>query len=233
MLDGFYRSTFSPDPVSNRPFAADAIISNPPAFGHVHIAEALGLPLLISFSQYCVSGICLWSAMPWSPTTAFKHPLVNIQKSNAESGLTNYLTYAFADAMSVSIFRPCLVKLLTWDRTWQGLGDIINVFRTDTLGLEPLTQRSGASSLDRLKIPWTYCWSDGLIEKPKDWKEHIGWSSYVPNEFSLTRPRYLWLLFPRCGKRFHTRVSLKGISRQRRTTDIHWVGLASWYTCSC
>jgi len=50
MLDGFYRSTFSPDPISNRPFAADALISNPPAFAHVHIAEALALPLLISFS---------------------------------------------------------------------------------------------------------------------------------------------------------------------------------------
>ena len=37
--------------------------------------------------------------MPWSPTTAFKHPLVNVRESNAESGLTNYLTYAFADMM--------------------------------------------------------------------------------------------------------------------------------------
>lgn len=99
--------------------------------------------------------------MPWSPTTAFKHPLVNVRKSNAESGLTNYLTYAFADMM-----------------TWQGLGDIINVFRTDTLGLEPLTQRSGPSAVDRLKIPCTYCWSDGLISKPKDWKEHIDISGF-------------------------------------------------------
>jgi hypothetical protein len=41
--------------------------------------------------------------MPWSPTTAFKHPLVNVRKSNAESGLTNYLTYAFAEMMYLSI----------------------------------------------------------------------------------------------------------------------------------
>lgn len=51
MLDGFYRSTFEPNNTTRHPFAADAIISNPPAFAHVHIAEALGLPLLMSFSE--------------------------------------------------------------------------------------------------------------------------------------------------------------------------------------
>ena len=62
-------------------------------------------------------------------------------------------------------------------RTWQGLGDVINAFRSATLGLEPLSARSGPSVLDRTKVPWTYCWSDSLIEKPKDWKQHIGGSS--------------------------------------------------------
>jgi hypothetical protein len=28
-----------------RPFVADAIIANPPTFGHIHVAEALGVPL--------------------------------------------------------------------------------------------------------------------------------------------------------------------------------------------
>jgi hypothetical protein len=51
LLSGFFLSTFSPDPVSQKPFAADAIISNPPAFAHVHIAEGLGLPLHLSFSE--------------------------------------------------------------------------------------------------------------------------------------------------------------------------------------
>ena len=50
MLDGFWESTFHPDPVSGKPFAVDAIISNPPAFAHIHIAEALGVPLMMSFS---------------------------------------------------------------------------------------------------------------------------------------------------------------------------------------
>jgi hypothetical protein len=51
MLRGFYRSTFFPDARSAQEFAADAIISNPPAFAHVHIAEALGIPLHMSFSE--------------------------------------------------------------------------------------------------------------------------------------------------------------------------------------
>lgn len=55
MLEGFWESTFAPDPVSGRPFAVDAIISNPPAFGHVHIAEALGVPLMMSFSTSFLS----------------------------------------------------------------------------------------------------------------------------------------------------------------------------------
>jgi hypothetical protein len=50
MLKGFYNACFWPDGVTNSPFAADAIISNPPTFAHVHVAEALGLPLLLSFS---------------------------------------------------------------------------------------------------------------------------------------------------------------------------------------
>lgn len=51
MLRGFYNSCYFPDPVSGDQFAADAIISNPPTFAHVHVAEALGLPLLMSFSE--------------------------------------------------------------------------------------------------------------------------------------------------------------------------------------
>lgn len=49
---------------NNQPFTAEAIISNPPAYGHVHCAEKLGIPLHIFFT------------MPWSPTKAFPHPLV-------------------------------------------------------------------------------------------------------------------------------------------------------------
>ncbi|KAJ6630253.1 glycosyltransferase family 1 protein [Mycena sp. CBHHK59/15] len=140
MINGCWLSCHSPCQETGRTFAADAIISNPPAFAHVHCAEALGSR----------------SSMPWSPTASFPHPLVNIKSSNAENGLTNYLSYALADIL-----------------TWQGVGDLVNNFRTRTLGLEPLSLRSGPSLVDRVKIPWTYCMSPALVPKPKDWKNYI------------------------------------------------------------
>lgn len=51
MLQGCYLACFSNHERTKRPFAADAIISNPPAFAHIHVAEALGIPLLMSFSE--------------------------------------------------------------------------------------------------------------------------------------------------------------------------------------
>jgi hypothetical protein len=42
--------------------------------------------------------------------------------------------------------------------TWQGLGDIINKFRKDSLSLDPIGMVSAPAMLARLKIPWTYCW---------------------------------------------------------------------------
>ncbi|KAF7294590.1 Glycosyltransferase family 1 protein [Mycena indigotica] len=161
MISGCWLSCHSPCQTTGRTFAADALISNPPAFAHVHCAEALGIPLLMSFSEsrfiflpcHHLDGVI---AMPWSPTTDFSHPLVNISATNAEKGLSNYLTYALADIL-----------------TWQGVGDLINNFRKQSLGLETLSLRSGPSLLDRVKIPWTYCMSPALVPKPDDWKNHI------------------------------------------------------------
>lgn len=132
-----------------RPFVADCIIANPPSFAHVHCAEKLGIPLHIMFT------------MPYSPTQAFPHPLANIQSSNADPQLTNYISYA-------------LIELLAW----QGLGDIINRFRKKCLGLDPVSLIWAPGMLQRLKIPHTYCWSPALIPKPKDWGPHISISGF-------------------------------------------------------
>ena len=40
------------------------------------------------------------TAIPWSPTSVFPHPLVDIKSSNAKRGLTHYLTYALTDQMT-------------------------------------------------------------------------------------------------------------------------------------
>ncbi|PBK62940.1 UDP-Glycosyltransferase/glycogen phosphorylase [Armillaria solidipes] len=50
MIKGCWLSCHSPCPRTWRMFAADAIIANPPSFAHIHCAEALGIPLLLSFN---------------------------------------------------------------------------------------------------------------------------------------------------------------------------------------
>ena len=71
----------SPDPEDPdlRPFLADAIISNPVSYGHIHCAEALSIPLHIMFPQ------------PWFPTKMFPHPLSNMVLSSKWSN-KNYCT---------------------------------------------------------------------------------------------------------------------------------------------
>ncbi|KAI9744456.1 MAG: hypothetical protein M1818_001985 [Claussenomyces sp. TS43310] len=134
---------------TERPFIADAIIANPPSFAHVHIAEKLGIPLHLMFT------------MPWSPTQSFPHPLANIQSSNTDTNMTNFLSYALVEMM-----------------TWQGLGDLINRFREKALGLEAISLIWAPGVLTRLRIPYTYCWSPALIPKPKDWGQHISISGF-------------------------------------------------------
>lgn len=131
------------------PFVADAIIANPPSFAHVHIAEKLGIPLHLMFT------------MPWSPTQAFPHPLASITSSNADTTMTNFISYALVDMM-----------------TWQGLGDVINRFREKSLGLEPVSIMWAPGMISRLRIPYTYCWSPALIPKPKDWGDYIDISGF-------------------------------------------------------
>ncbi|CAE6389203.1 unnamed protein product [Rhizoctonia solani] len=147
MLERCYLSCYEADEGSpgEGGFLADAIISNPPTFAHIHCAEALGIPLLLSFT------------MPWCATASFPHPLVNIKQSGAhEPNAVNYYSYA-------------LVEMLTW----QGLGQVINKFRTKTLGLDFLSTASAVSMLQRCGIPWTYCLSPALVSKPQDWLSHI------------------------------------------------------------
>jgi UDP:flavonoid glycosyltransferase YjiC (YdhE family) len=142
---------------SPKPFVADCIIANPPSFAHIHCAQKLGIPLHIMFT------------MPYSPTQAFSHPLANIQSSNADSHLTNYISYALIEILS-----------------WQALGDIINRFRTKCLGLDPVSRFWGPGTLQRLKVPHTYCWSPALIPKPKDWGAHISIAGF----YFLNTPDY-------------------------------------------
>ncbi|KAK1625678.1 UDP-glucose,sterol transferase [Colletotrichum phormii] len=149
MLDGFWRSCIQPDPLSNVPFVADAIIANPPSFAHVHCAQALGIPVHLMFT------------MPWSSTKTFPHPLANIGFSKADKKSTNHASYAAVEFL-----------------TWQGLGDLVNAWRVQSLGLEPVPSTEGHRILESLQVPFTYCWSPSLVPKPSDWGPHIDISGF-------------------------------------------------------
>ncbi|KAI4374038.1 hypothetical protein MLD38_012084 [Melastoma candidum] len=56
-----------PDPDTGIPFKVDAIIANPPACGHMHVAEALKVPIHVFFT------------MPWTPTNEYPHPLSRVK----------------------------------------------------------------------------------------------------------------------------------------------------------
>ncbi|OCT50767.1 hypothetical protein CLCR_06697 [Cladophialophora carrionii] len=94
--------------------------------------------------------------MPWSPTREFPQPIANIKSSRASRSMTNEMSYTLVDML-----------------TWEGLGDLVNKFRKETLGLPILSQAAATDMLHRLRIPYTYCWSPALIPKPKDWGPHI------------------------------------------------------------
>ncbi|GAB1524077.1 hypothetical protein RhiTH_007229 [Rhizoctonia solani] len=149
-------SCYEDDKVSGEEpgFAADLIISNPQTFAHIHCAEALGIPLHLSFT------------MPWSATVAFPHPLVNIkQEEKTDPGMANYYSYSLVDTMS-----------------WQRLGRIINKFRTKKLGLEYLSPQSAVGIIERASVPWTYCISPTVIPRPADWMANIDISGFCfPN----------------------------------------------------
>ncbi|TVY80303.1 Sterol 3-beta-glucosyltransferase UGT80B1 [Lachnellula suecica] len=157
ILEGCWKSCADVDEVTEeehsqpktRPFIANAIIANPPSFAHIHCAQKLGIPVHLMFT------------MPWSPTHAFPQPIANIKSSNASGSMTNEMSYTLVEMM-----------------TWQGLGDIINKFRKDTLDLGTLSQAAATTMIHRLRIPYTYCWSPALIPKPKDWGPHISLSGF-------------------------------------------------------
>ncbi|XP_054786841.1 sterol 3-beta-glucosyltransferase UGT80B1 [Prosopis cineraria] len=82
IIDSLLPACTAPDLETGVPFRSQAIIANPPVYGHVHVAEALGVPLHIFFT------------MPWTPTNEFPHPLARVPQSAAY-----WLSYVIVDLL--------------------------------------------------------------------------------------------------------------------------------------
>lgn len=150
MLHDICYSTFpactdiDPTDPDKKPFHADAIISNPVSYGHIHVAEAISVPLHIMFPQ------------PWSPTKCFPHPLSNL-KLNSKWSTKNYMSYKMVDEFM-----------------WIGLGSMINRFRKKILHIPAIhAWEKGDSILNDHKVPISHMWSPSFVPKCIDWPSYV------------------------------------------------------------
>lgn len=97
-----------PDPEDHgepEPFVADAVIANPPVMGHIHVCEALAIPLHIMFPQ------------PWYYATKdYPHPMAGLE----------YVEGKQKNAMSYDAFQSV---------EWSSMSTAINQWREKTLHL--------------------------------------------------------------------------------------------------
>ena len=100
ILASTWKACIEDDDETGVSFVAEAIIANPPSFGHIHCAQKLQIPLHIVFT------------MPWSPTIQFPHPFVKVDYNRASIEKINMLSYDVVE-MFVSYFRSSLtIKIL-------------------------------------------------------------------------------------------------------------------------
>ncbi|GAX82718.1 hypothetical protein CEUSTIGMA_g10144.t1 [Chlamydomonas eustigma] len=150
ILKSTWGACVEPDPETpNVSFVAEAIVANPPAYGHLHCAEKLNVPLHIVFT------------MPWSPTIAFPSPFarfkttIGVQNSKARE-MMNWLSYFAMD-----------------DLAWLGIADIVKRFRRKKLGLKNSGKHVGSHGVYYSKVPLTYIWSPSLVPRPDDWPSYL------------------------------------------------------------
>ncbi|QRD92604.1 hypothetical protein F9C07_12563 [Aspergillus flavus] len=137
----------------SRPFLADAIIANPLAHAHIHCAERLSIPLHIM------------SAMIWSPTKEFPHPLAHIDGSeDMDQVMANVLSYALVE-----------------ETIWKTIIEPINRYRQHVLGCQSISSATGGRLMIDNDIPHTYFCPEVLVSRPGDWDDMISMSSYYSN----------------------------------------------------
>ncbi|CAL8465481.1 g5017 [Coccomyxa elongata] len=136
------------------PFQADAMIANPISYGHVHVADALGIPLHILFT------------MPWTATKEFAHPQARFlhEKRHALPPRLRRHFQPFFGAVNRASFKAIDGAMFV------GTGDILAKFRKDVLGQPSLLSlKHYHRPLHYCGVPVSYCWSPALLPQPADW----------------------------------------------------------------
>ena len=93
ILASTWKACMEDDDETGAPFVAEAIIANPPSYGHIHCAQRLQIPLHIVFT------------MPWSPTIQFPHPLVKVDYNREPMEKINMLSYDLVEVLVSDILH--------------------------------------------------------------------------------------------------------------------------------
>ena len=91
ILTSTWKACTEDDDETDVPFTAEAIIANPPSYGHIHCAEKLKIPLHIMFT------------MPWSPTAAFPHPFCKVDSDFGPQTATDRINKASYDIVEMMV----------------------------------------------------------------------------------------------------------------------------------
>jgi len=130
-----------PDPNDEdaKPFIANAVISNPASYAHIHVCEGLGIPLHIMFPQ------------PWYyGTVDYPHPMMG--KSYKGTRKSNIDTYANFELVNWSALSGTIQRV----RKKMGLPLI-------SIGA------GASQAIVRANIPYSAMWSPSFVPTPADW----------------------------------------------------------------
>ena len=148
-----------PDPFNPyaEPFVADAVIANPPCWGHIHVCEALAIPLHIMFPQ------------PWYyKTESFPHPMSGL--SYEDRTRTNGTSITGGDALATSANYNSYYAFEALVFTAMSLE--VNSWRTKVLRLPPIPLGpTFVNLIADTHIPFSAMWSPSFVPKPDDWPD--------------------------------------------------------------
>jgi hypothetical protein len=109
ILASTWKACIEDDGETGAPFVAEAIIANPPSYGHIHCAQKLQIPLHIVFT------------MPWSPTTQFPHPLCKVDYNRSPIDRINMLSYDLVEVLvsfNGQTYQSSILSLSFSDLVW-------------------------------------------------------------------------------------------------------------------
>jgi len=158
MMYATWPAVSAEDPGASPPvlFRADVVIANMQAYGNIHVAERLGVP------------VQLISAMPWSPTRAFPHPISILGRGCDK--------WHFQPSMMQRIarMRNFMSYFAVDEFVYTGMRRMINEFREDVLNIERIRAgEEGAWLVVNHKVPIAFQWSESMLPRPHDWGPHI------------------------------------------------------------